>query len=88
LRITTRDNDIFAFNLRDQIYGTTKNRKRGKLGILNDKEDNDLVKYLMKMQAFDFLLIIGHFRKNLVYLHKVESFLSNTKSRSWLGEVL
>jgi len=65
IRQAARDNGIPASSLRGHIYGTIMQRRRGKLGMLTDAEEQELVEYLLKMQNLGFPLTIGQLREQV-----------------------
>jgi len=49
IRTAGRDHRIPATTLRRHLYGNTIQRRRGKIGVLTEKKEEELVDYLMKM---------------------------------------
>jgi len=54
--------------LRNYIFGTTINKRRGKLGVLTDEEEAQLEDYLFQRETLGFPLTIGQLREKIEFL--------------------
>jgi len=79
-------NGILATNLRGHIYRTTFKRRRGKMEVLIDEEENKLVQYLLKMQELGFPLTIGQLREKVGILiqSRVTPFTDGVPRARWI----
>ena len=51
IKTVARHYGIPTTSLRDHVTGKTISRKRGKSGVLSLEEENELVKWILKMQT-------------------------------------
>ena len=68
MRGVARENGIPPSTLRGHIYGTTLQRRRGKVGVLTDEEEKTLAQHLVDIQDLGFPLTIGQLREKVSIL--------------------
>jgi len=59
IRIASRNHKISAILLRGHLYRSIIQRRRGKMGVLTEKDEEEVVEYLLKMQTLGFPLPIS-----------------------------
>jgi len=77
---------IPASSLRDHLYGCTIHRKRGRQGVLTNKEEEELERYLLQMQDLGYPLTIAQLRLKVVEITqtRVTPFRDGIPGAGWL----
>jgi hypothetical protein len=73
-------------SLRDHIYGRSLGRKRSRQGVLNNKEEAELVDYILKMQDLGWPMIIGLIRLKVAQIcqDRPNPFTNGILGQGWL----
>jgi hypothetical protein len=73
-------------SLRDHIYGRSLERKRGRQGVLSNKEEAELVDYILKMQDLGWPMTIGLVRLKVAQICQDRSkpFTNGILGQGWL----
>jgi len=86
LKIIARSHSIPIKSFKDYVYGRTLSRRREKNEVLIDKEENDVVNYLLEMQNHGFPLHLGQLRAKVYEITqaRLTPFKDGVSGYGWL----
>ena len=86
IRTIARHYGIPASSLRDHLYGRTVCRKRGRQGVLTNKEEEELENYLLEMQNLGYPLTIAQLQLKVAEITqtRVTPFRDGIPGAGWL----
>ena len=86
LRTVGRDFGIPASSLRDHVYGTVRQRKRGRAGVLTAKEESDLVTWMLSMQDHAHPISVQELRIKVAEItqERWTPFTEGIPGRGWM----